>query len=115
MHDCTELVTHMIEVRRSALLCTALCLQVLLNSSYTTAAKALSHAVQGYAQQRHPYQRAADEVELALATQDAVAGTAGNTAHATGQQRKSSYSAGSDGSGGTAHERTGVRRSQTEL
>jgi hypothetical protein len=53
---------------RARLLLLVLQLQALRNSSYAAAAKTLSHALQRYARQRHPYQRAADEIELAVAS-----------------------------------------------
>jgi hypothetical protein len=102
-------MTQLTEVQNLVWFCTVVCLQVLHNSSYATAARALSRAMQSYAQQRHPYQRAADEVELALATA-AVAGAADDAAHATGRQPGSR--AGRDNSGGAAHEQTRLRQSQ---
>jgi hypothetical protein len=79
--------------------CTAVCSQVLHNSSYTTAAKALSRAMQSYAQHRHPFQRAADEVELALATA-AVNDDAGAAAQAKEEQQHGSGISASIGEGG---------------
>lgn len=58
----------------------AVLLQVLHNSSYTAAAEALSGAMQEYVLQRHPFQRAADEIELALATAAAAAAVGDATA-----------------------------------
>eukprot|EP00878_Enallax_costatus_P020657 GHUV01021845.1.p1 GENE.GHUV01021845.1~~GHUV01021845.1.p1 ORF type:complete len:508 (+),score=124.81 GHUV01021845.1:392-1915(+) len=42
--------------------------QVLQDAAYTRAAKAMSTALQTYAKRRHPYARAADEIELAVLT-----------------------------------------------
>lgn len=54
--------------------------EVLHNSSYTAAAEALSGALQEHVLQRHPFQRAADEIELALATAAAAAAVGDATA-----------------------------------
>jgi hypothetical protein len=37
--------------------------------SYAAASKAMANALQAYTQQRHPYTRAADEIDLALNSQ----------------------------------------------
>lgn len=51
--------------------------QVMRNPGYAKAAEALSSALQAYSRDRTPYQRAADEIELAI-----------NTRHAQRQQRQ---------------------------
>lgn len=39
--------------------------------SYAAAARGMSHALQMYSKRRHPYARAADEIELAINAQHA--------------------------------------------
>lgn len=41
-------------------------MQVMSNASYADSAHSIGLALQRYAAQRHPYKRAADEVELAI-------------------------------------------------
>lgn len=48
--------------------------QVLTESSYAAAAKAIAVGLQTYAKRRHPYDRAADEMELAIYTHYAQQG-----------------------------------------
>lgn len=45
-----------------------LCREVVGNASYARAAAGIASGLQTYAARRHPYERAADEIELALAT-----------------------------------------------
>lgn len=47
------------------------------HSSYAQAAQGVAAAMQRYAAQRQPYQRAADEIELAVLSARARAGAAG--------------------------------------
>jgi hypothetical protein len=54
-----------------------LCAQVMSNTTYRQTAQAIASAMQHYAAQRHPYQRAADEVELAVLTRRVTAAAAG--------------------------------------
>lgn len=50
--------------------------QVLSNTSYAAASQGIAAALQRYAANRHPYARAADEVELAILAADAHKGAA---------------------------------------
>jgi hypothetical protein len=50
--------------------CVYVRVQVLNNVSYAQSAAAISDALQRYAAQRHPYERAADEIELAIRAAD---------------------------------------------
>lgn len=61
--------------------------QVLTNSSYAQAAQGVAAAMQRYAAQRQPYQRAADEVELAVLTAHVQAATARESGAAAAAHR----------------------------
>lgn len=65
--------------------------EVLSNRSYTDAARGAAAALQVYAARRHPYERAADEIELALLTAHAraTANAVGSTAAEGGDHRGS--------------------------
>lgn len=47
------------------------CTQVMDDPRYAAAATGTAHALQLYSKRRHPYARAADEIELAVYTQHA--------------------------------------------
>jgi hypothetical protein len=68
--------------------------QVLTNTSYAQAAQGVAAAMQRYAAQRHPYQRAADEVELAVLTaQLQAARTAARAAAGQGRVHRAAAAA----------------------
>lgn len=54
--------------------------QVMSNASYARTAQGIAAAMQRYAAQRQPYERAADEVELAVLTAHVRASAAGAAA-----------------------------------
>lgn len=52
-------------------------MQVMTNASYAESARGIATALQTYAAHRHPYERAADEIELALHVSHLITQTAG--------------------------------------
>jgi ABC-type transport system involved in cytochrome bd biosynthesis fused ATPase/permease subunit len=76
--------------------CTLCYVQVLSNTSYAQAARGIASALQRYAAQRHPYQRAADEVELAVmaaAAREAAADTGSTSSAAAAAAARTSMHA----------------------
>ena len=86
--------------------CTLCYVQVMSNTSYAQAARGIASALQRYAAQRHPYQRAADEVELAVmaaAARKAAADTGSTSSAAAAAARTSTLASSSPDP--TAHRR----------
>lgn len=69
------------------------------NASYAESAHGIATALQTYAAHRHPYERAADEIELALYASHLITQTAGGSAAQAGRVDSSSSSSGSSGQG----------------
>lgn len=62
--------------------------QMMSNASYSQAARGIAVALQAYAAQRHPYARAADEIELAVHTARASAAAAAAATAGRGVQHQ---------------------------
>jgi hypothetical protein len=75
---------------RPTVMCMYACavLQVMTNASYARTARGIAAAMQRYAAQRQPYERAADEVELSILTAHVQASAAAAAAAAAAGKRK---------------------------